>query len=222
MANFLEKLKKGMGAEPSSDIEEETEKTAEIKESEEIESAPQPKIEAKKSEKKKIPTIQIKKLELKKKEPIREEPTKEEFVAKKVPVDDSSAENSPKEAKKEEEKKRSWNFGSNSIGQLAIDVYQTPNDLVIQSAIAGIKPDSLDINIEKDIVTIRGIREKPLEENGDYFAKECYWGPFFREVILPDEADPNQVAAQMKDGILTIRIPRLLRNKKRRIQIRGS
>ncbi len=222
MANFLDKLKKGMGAEPSLEVEEETEKPAEVEEPEETEPTPQPKTETKKAEKKKAPVIQVKKLELKKKEPLKEEPAKEEFVAKKVPVSDPSAKSSPKETEKEEEKKRSWNFGSNSIGQLVIDIYQTPNDLVIQSAIAGVKPDSLDINIEKDIVTIRGIREKPLEENGDYFAKECYGGPFFREVIWPDEADPNQALAQMKDGILTIRIPRLLRDKKRRIQIKGN
>lgn len=224
MANFLEKLKKGMGAEPSSDVEKETEKTAETKEPEEVETVIQPKIEAKKMEKKKTPAIQIKKLELKKKEPSKDDLPVEEFVSKKIPVNELSEKEKEvaREDEKKSEKKRNWDFGSNSVGQLAIDVYQTPADLVIQSAIAGIKPDSLDINIEKDIVTIRGIRGKPLEENGDYFSKECYWGPFFREVILPDEADPNQVQAQMKDGILTIRIPRLLREKRRKIQIKGG
>ena len=106
-------------------------------------------------------------------------------------------------------------------GQLTIDVYQTENDLVIQSAIAGVKPESLDIVIERDMITIKGSREKPLEENGDYFSQECFWGSFSREVILPAEVDPERVEASMRDGILTIRIPKILREKKRKIAVKG-
>ncbi|MFH1462389.1 MAG: Hsp20/alpha crystallin family protein, partial [bacterium] len=106
-------------------------------------------------------------------------------------------------------------------GELAIDVYQTEDDLVIQSAIAGVKPNTLDVSMEKDIVIIRGMRKKPFEEKGDYFSQECYWGAFSREIILPSEVNPNQSKAEMKDGILTIRIPKMLREKKRRIVIEG-
>ncbi len=106
-------------------------------------------------------------------------------------------------------------------GQLAIDVYQTENDLVIQSAIAGVKSDILDISMEKDVINIKGSRQRPFEENGDYFSQECFWGPFSREIILPADVDPNRAEATMKDGILTIRIPKILREKKRRIVVRG-
>ncbi len=106
-------------------------------------------------------------------------------------------------------------------GQLAIDVYQTENDLVIQSAIAGVKPEILDISMEKDVINIKGSRQRPFEENGDYFSQECFWGPFSREIILPADVDPNRAEATMKDGILTIRIPKILREKKRRIVVRG-
>ncbi|PIZ87070.1 MAG: hypothetical protein COX92_01985 [Candidatus Nealsonbacteria bacterium CG_4_10_14_0_2_um_filter_40_15] len=108
-----------------------------------------------------------------------------------------------------------------SEGQLAIDVYQTENDLVIQSAIAGVKPEILDISMEKDVINIKGSRQRPFEENGDYFSQECFWGPFSREIILPADVDPNRAEATMKDGILTIRIPKILREKKRRIVVRG-
>ena len=80
-----------------------------------------------------------------------------------------------------------------SEGQLAIDVYQTEKELVIQSAIAGIKLKDLDISIEKDKLTIRGKRERPLEEGKvNYFYQECYWGPFLEKsfcrskLILPE------------------------------------
>jgi len=106
-------------------------------------------------------------------------------------------------------------------GQLAIDVYQTKTDLVIQSAIAGVKPENLDISMEKDVVTIKGSREKPFEEEeGDYFLQECYWGVFSREIILPVEVDPNRATAEMKEGILTIRIPKIEREKKRKIVVK--
>ncbi|KPJ73727.1 hypothetical protein AMJ48_00220 [Parcubacteria bacterium DG_74_1] len=105
-------------------------------------------------------------------------------------------------------------------GELAIDVYQTENEVVIQAAIAGVRPENLDIAIERDILTIRGNREKPFEESGDYFTQECYWGPFSREVVMPVEVDPERVEAAMKDGILTIRIPKMLREKLRKIKVR--
>ncbi|MBU0546763.1 MAG: Hsp20/alpha crystallin family protein [Patescibacteria group bacterium] len=105
-------------------------------------------------------------------------------------------------------------------GQLSVDVYQTKEELVIQSAIAGIKPDSLDISIEGDVVAIKGKREKPNNEEGDYFTQECYWGQFSREIILPVEVDPNRVKAAMKDGILIIRIPKIFREKKRKILVK--
>lgn len=107
-------------------------------------------------------------------------------------------------------------------GQLAIDVYQTENDLVIQSAIAGVKPENLDISIEGDQVLIKGSREKPPgEEERNYFYQECYWGPFSRQIILPEEVDPSRAEAEIKEGILTIRIPKIERKKKRKILVKG-
>ena len=119
--------------------------------------------------------------------------------------------------KSEIEKKEKW---PEPEGQLAIDVYQTQEELVVQSAIAGVKPEDLEIFLERDILTIKGVRQKPFEENGDYFTQECYWGPFSREVILPVEVDPDKVEATMKEGILTIRIPKILREKRRQIKVR--
>ena len=194
MPNFFEKLKKGMGNEVS--LEEEVEEKAEI---------PQKKRVRKTVKEKPMAALKINKIEL-----ASEEPTEKEVEVEEL---------SPAEPSAVKEK---WaNFNQASIGQLAIDIYQTANELVIQSAIAGVRPASLDVTIEKDIVTITGIREKPLEETGDYFTQECYWGPFAREVILPTEVDPNRVEAEMKDGILTIRIPKILRDKKRRIIVKG-
>ena len=109
---------------------------------------------------------------------------------------------------KAKSKKKEVVFDSQEEGQLVIDIYQTDDELVIQSAIAGVKPGDFDVSIEKDMITIKGKREKPFPEEGDYFLKECYWGTFSREIILPVEVDSGRANAEMKDGVLTIRMPK--------------
>ncbi len=105
-------------------------------------------------------------------------------------------------------------------GELTVDVYQTDEDLVIQSVIAGITPENLNISIENDMVIIRGNREKPTEkEKRNYFFQECYWGPFSRELVLPEEVDNSRIQASLKNGVLTIRIPKIEREKKRKVSV---
>lgn len=104
-------------------------------------------------------------------------------------------------------------------GELAVDIYQTEKDFVIQSAIAGVKPEDIDILIEDDVITIKGMREKTTKEKADYFSQECFWGPFSKEIILPVEVDSGRAESVMKDGILTIRMPKINKERKRKITV---
>ena len=107
-------------------------------------------------------------------------------------------------------------------GQLTIDVYQTDNDVVIRSTIAGVKPEDLDVSINNDMITIRGERRKDEEVSDEnYYYQECYWGSFSRSVILPVDVLPEKIEASMKNGILTIRLPKADVNKTKKIQVRG-
>jgi HSP20 family protein len=110
---------------------------------------------------------------------------------------------------------KKWNV---SEGQLVVDVYETDKDLVIQSAIAGVKNEDIDISLENDMIIIKGERLNPVEEkNKNYFTRECYFGPFFREIIIPREIDTGRIEASVKNGMLTIRMPRIIeraQNKK--------
>ena len=93
-------------------------------------------------------------------------------------------------------------------GQLAVDVFQGENEVIIQSIVAGVKPDDLDISINKDSVTIRGKRESNrLIEKEDAVCQELYWGGFSRTISLSDEVDSENAEASIKNGILTIRLP---------------
>lgn len=121
--------------------------------------------------------------------------------------------------KKTKDAKEKW---FESEGKLAIDLYKAGEDLVVQSTIAGVRPEDLDITIQGDIVTIKGVRVKPAEEpERSYYYQECYWGPFSRQIVLPEEVDPSRAEASLQEGILTIRIPRIEKEKKRKILIKG-
>ena len=102
---------------------------------------------------------------------------------------------------------------STEEGHLTIDVFQDGNNVVVQSTIAGTDPKDIDISITKDTVTIRGHRKSEKEiEKSNYYHQELYWGSFSRSVILPIDIDPDQSKASIKNGVLTIRLPKL--NKK--------
>lgn len=101
-------------------------------------------------------------------------------------------------------------------GQLTVDVYETQDEVVIRSALAGVRPDDLEISVENDVVRIKGSRQKVREEKSvNYFVQECFWGPFSREIILPVEVDASRTDANIKEGILMIKIPKIQREKKR-------
>jgi len=105
-------------------------------------------------------------------------------------------------------------------GYLTIDVYRTADDIVVQSTIAGAKRDDIDINVTQDMVTIKGHRqpeEQPKASGYDH--QELYWGSFSRAVILPEDIDPEGARADFKNGILTIRLPKLAATRTRKIKI---
>ena len=108
-------------------------------------------------------------------------------------------------------------------GQLTIDVYQTPSDIVIESAIAGVKPEDIDIDVSPDALTIRGERRRETEvEEEDYFYRECYWGRFSRSIILPQEIDPESASVSFKNGVLTVRLPKLDKKKTKKLRVSSS
>lgn len=113
-------------------------------------------------------------------------------------------------------------FSSDAEGQLTIDVYQTDNEIVIKSTIAGVKPEDLDVSINNDMVTIKGERKNEEVVNGEnYYYQECYWGSFSRSVVLPVDILTEKSEASLKNGILTIRLPKADTRKVKKIQVRG-
>lgn len=108
-------------------------------------------------------------------------------------------------------------------GQLTVDVFQDDENIVIQSTIAGVAPDDLDVSITNDMVTIRGERRQPYQvDSEDYFYQECYWGTFSRSIILPVEIDSDRAEAKIKNGVLTIRIPKANAAMTRKLKVKAT
>lgn len=113
--------------------------------------------------------------------------------------------------------------GMGGDGQLTVDVYQTPTEIVIESPIAGVDPEDLDISITEESVTVRGKRERTERvRDEDYFYQECYWGRFSRSVILPQEIDPERAEATIKNGVLIVHLPKLVRQKSKKLKVRPT
>lgn len=94
-------------------------------------------------------------------------------------------------------------------GQLSVDVFQTDGAIVVKSTIAGVHPDDLELFLNRDMLTIRGERthEEKVEDR-DFFLRECYWGKFSRTIILPSDVKSDEAKASLKDGVLTIMLPK--------------
>ena len=114
-----------------------------------------------------------------------------------------------------------WLESDYEEGQLSIDVFQTPDSLVVKSTIAGVKPEEIDISINNDMLTIRGKRQADIKiREEDYLYKECFWGAFSRSIILPIEVDAERIEAVLENGVLTIILPKAKSAKQISIKVK--
>ncbi|MFA6315025.1 MAG: Hsp20/alpha crystallin family protein [Candidatus Paceibacterota bacterium] len=108
-------------------------------------------------------------------------------------------------------------------GELTVDVYQTPEMIVIKSMIAGVRPEDLDISITRDMVTIHGKREEErIADDDDYFTRELYWGSFSRSISLPEEIDVDEAEAIEKHGLLILKLPKLDKKRQSKLKVRTA
>ncbi|MBL8029719.1 MAG: Hsp20/alpha crystallin family protein [Candidatus Doudnabacteria bacterium] len=124
------------------------------------------------------------------------------------------------EQTKTKEQNEEWM--SDFEGQLNIDMYQTKDNVVVKSTIAGVRPEDIDITVANDMLTIKGSRKKEDSvSQDDYFYQECYWGNFSRSVIIPIDIDSEAIEADLKDGILTVIIPKAAKAKTKKVKVKG-
>lgn len=108
-------------------------------------------------------------------------------------------------------------------GQLALDVFQNEDEVIIKAPIAGVNPENLEISITDEVVTIKGTRHQEEEVNEEnFFAQECYWGAFSRSYLLPVAVDSENAQAKLQNGILSIKIPKHEKTKTRIVKVENG
>lgn len=107
-------------------------------------------------------------------------------------------------------------------GQLGIDLFETPVEVIVKTMIPGVRKEDIDISLSRDMLTIRGERkdEKTIAED-DYHYRELYWGTFSRTVKLPHEVDIDKAEATESQGMLTLRLPRIDRERKASLKVKN-
>ena len=115
-----------------------------------------------------------------------------------------------------------WDNTDEFPGQLAVDVYETAEQLVVKARTAGISKSDLDVSISDNILTISGVLSGGEDEHTTrWHIQECYWGEFSRTIALPVQVreDENSVKAELKDGVLTITFEKEKVEAPKKIQI---
>lgn len=113
-----------------------------------------------------------------------------------------------------------WDEEEAVPGQLAVDVYETKERLVVKARTAGVKKDELDVSIADNQLTIRGTLSAGNEDDVEnYFLQECYWGEFSRTIALPVPVKEEEIEAVLKDGVLTISFGKVKQDSVKKIQV---
>ena len=137
-----------------------------------------------------------------------------------------SAESAPveEEVYTEETTEDNWEDETENLpGQLAVDVYETADKLIIKARTAGIDRKDLDVSINDNILTISGVLSGGEDDRAtQWHIQECYWGEFSRTIALPVPVIEDGVEAVLKDGVLTISFEKEKTEEPKRIMINQS
>lgn len=115
-----------------------------------------------------------------------------------------------------------WNEEPAGEGELSLDVFQTPEDIIVRTMIPGVRKDDMDISISRDSITIKGSRkEDRIIPDQDYVVRELYWGTFSRTVAFPHEVDIEHAEATENQGMLTIKLPRIDKDRQTKLRIKS-
>ncbi len=113
-----------------------------------------------------------------------------------------------------------WDEDEAVPGQLAVDVYETKEKLVVKARTAGVNKSDLDVSISDNTLSIHGTLSAGNEDDVvNYFVQECYWGEFSRSLALPIPVKEDEVEAALKDGVLTISFTKVKQDTVKKIQI---
>ncbi len=116
----------------------------------------------------------------------------------------------------------SWMAQEEEQAELSVDLFDNGKEIVVQTMVAGVRPEDLSIDIRRDSITIEGSRKEThtIKEN-NYVVRELYWGSFSRRLELPEEVDPDLAEATEKHGLLVVRLPKIDKGKQKKVKVKS-
>lgn len=145
----------------------------------------------------------------------------DELAAAFLSDEDLSSTPEPTQTASQQQPEENWEDSEEDFpGQLAVDVYETEERLVVKARTAGVNKEDLDVSISDSILTISGTLSSGDDaEATNWHIQECYWGEFSRTLALPVPIKEDEVKAELKDGVLTISFTKVKTEQAKKIQI---
>jgi HSP20 family protein len=118
---------------------------------------------------------------------------------------------------------RPFRLNDGQMSMLAVDMYQTDNEVVVKAAIPGVKADEVQINVTGEVLIIKGeTHEKEDVKEKAYHLREQRWGMFERTLALPTDVVADKAKAEFENGILTVTLPKAEEVKPKTIAIKSK
>jgi HSP20 family protein len=115
---------------------------------------------------------------------------------------------------------QSTEWTPDEVPQLTVDVYKQDDTIFVVSTVAGVNPQDLDISVENQTLSIKGMRRKPYDAPaGSTLLDECFWGEFYRELTINESLDVDNIKASLKQGVLMIAIPIIVTKSQKKIEV---
>jgi HSP20 family protein len=106
------------------------------------------------------------------------------------------------------------------VPQLTVDVYRSGDSIFVVSTVAGVNPKDLDISVEGNTLSVKGIRRRPYSDDDNVLLlEECFWGEFYRELTINENLDVDRIKATLNQGVLIVEVPILKLSSHRRIEV---
>lgn len=141
--------------------------------------------------------------------------TEKKHVAKLTPLGDH---------KKHKEKDEAEEIESDEeeVANLSVDVFESHSEIIVNAFVAGVHPDNIEITVTRNSVSIRGERNDTNKKGFDQIENELFWGKFERDIVLNIDLEPDRAEAVQKQGLLTVTVPKIDRDRRSSPKVKAS
>lgn len=138
-------------------------------------------------------------------------------VAKLTPLNSEHKGKNKKTDDEDEDEK----VADDDVANLSVDVFESDTEIIVNAFVAGVHPENVDVTITRNSISIRGHRDDDIRKNFEQIENELFWGKFERDVMLNVDLEPDRAEASQKQGLLTITVPKIDRDRRSTPKVRS-